>query len=265
MSKSLKIRQLKKAYRGVKLLGTEKRKKMSIHIGARKGEIAKNILLPGDPLRAKYIAETYLENPRCYNQVRGMLGFTGSYKGVPISVQGTGMGLPSIGIYVNELIREHDVERLIRVGTCGSYQEKAKVRDVILVSSASTNSSANKRVFKGMDFAPCADFKLLYTAYNISQKICPQNTHVGNILASDTFYNHDPEEWKLWASYGVLGVEMESSMLYTLAKEFQRQALTILTVSDSLVTGEETSSQEREQSFKLSMELALETVLQSSH
>lgn len=230
---------------------------MSVHIGAKQGEIASTVLLPGDPLRAKFIAETFLENPVCYNEVRGMYGFTGIYKGKRISVQGTGMGLPSISIYANELIESYGVKNLIRVGTCGSMQEDVKVRDVILAIGAATNSGINKMRFKGMDFAPTASFKLLKEAYDIaiSKNI---NVKVGNVLSSDLFYNDDPEAWKLWAKYRVLAVEMEAAALYTLGARYGVDTLTILTVSDSLVTGEETTAEERQTTFKKMMEVALE-------
>lgn len=230
---------------------------MSVHIGAKQGEIASTVLLPGDPLRAKFIAETFLENPVCYNEVRGMYGFTGTYKGKRISVQGTGMGLPSISIYANELIESYGVKNLIRVGTCGSMQEDVKVRDVILAIGAATNSGINKMRFKGMDFAPTASFKLLKEAYDIaiSKNI---NVKVGNVLSSDLFYNDDPEAWKLWAKYGVLAVEMEAAALYTLGSKYGVDTLTILTVSDSLVSGEETTAEERQTTFKKMIEVALE-------
>lgn len=230
---------------------------MSVHIGAKENQIAETVLLPGDPLRAKFIAETFLENPVCYNEVRGMYGFTGIYKGKRVSVQGSGMGIPSISIYANELIVNYGVKNLIRVGTCGSMQEGVKVRDIILASGASTNSSVNKIRFSGMDFAPIASFELLRKAYDIakSKGIEPK---VGNILSSDLFYNDDPEAWKLWAKYGILGVEMEAAGLYTLGAKYGVNTLTILTVSDSLVTGEETTSEERQNTFTKMMEIALE-------
>ena len=230
---------------------------MSIHIGAKPNGIAETILLPGDPLRAKYIAENYLENVSCYNEVRGMYGFTGTYKGKPVSVQGTGMGVPSLSIYVNELITSYNVKNLIRVGSCGSLQEHIKVRDIILAMSSSTDSAINKIRFNGMDYAPTASFHLLKKAYDVAilNGIEPK---VGNILTSDTFYHDDPDSWKLWAAFGVLAVEMETTGLYTLAAKYNVNALTILTVSDSLVTGEETTSEERQNTFTKMMEIALE-------
>ncbi|NLC67106.1 MAG: purine-nucleoside phosphorylase [Clostridium sp.] len=233
---------------------------MSTHIGAKKGEIAETILLPGDPLRAKYIAETFLEDVKQYNEVRGMYGFTGTYKGVPVSVQGTGMGIPSISIYVHELIHDYGVKNLMRVGSCGSIQEHVKVRDVILGSSASTNSSVNKNRFKGLDYAATADFNLLYTAYNISKKM-DANVHVGNILTSDTFYDKQGTAM-MFKEAGTLGVEMEAAALYTEAALAGVKALTILTVSDHILTGEETTAKERQTTFDDMVKIALETAVE---
>ncbi len=230
---------------------------MSIHIGAKQGDIAETILLPGDPLRAKHIAENYLDNAVCYNEVRGMYGYTGTYKGKKISVQGTGMGVPSISIYVNELITNYNVKNLIRIGSCGSLQEYIKVRDIVFAMTSSTDSAINKLRFDGMDFAPTASFDLLKKAYDVavSKNISPK---VGNILTSDTFYGDDPDSWKKWAAFGVLAVEMETTALYTLAAKYNVNALTILTVSDSLVSGELTTSEERQKTFTDMMEIALE-------
>ncbi|KYG30583.1 purine-nucleoside phosphorylase [Alkalihalobacillus trypoxylicola] len=231
---------------------------MSVHIGAKQGEIAETILLPGDPLRAKYIAENYLENPVCYNEVRGMLGFTGTYKGQRISVQGTGMGVPSISIYVTELMREYNVQNLIRVGTCGAIQEDVKVRDVILAMSASTDSQMNRNTFGVVDYAPTANFDLLKNAFEegVAKGL---SLKVGNVFTADIFYN-DNAEHKKWAEHGILAVEMESSALYTLAAKYKRKALSILTVSDHILTGEETSSEERQNTFNDMMEVALDSV-----
>ncbi len=230
---------------------------MSVHMAAKENDIAQSILLPGDPMRAKYIAENFLEDPVCYNKVRGMYGYTGTYKGKRLSVQGTGMGIPSLSIYVNELITQYGVKNLIRVGTCGTMQPEIKLRDVILAMTSSTNSSINKQRFKGMDYAPAASFKLLKRAYDAAtSRNMP--VRVGGILSSDTFYDEDPEEWKLWAKYGVLAVEMETTGLYTLAAKYGVNALTILTVSDSLVTGQATTSEEREKTFKDMIEIALD-------
>lgn len=232
---------------------------LSIHIGAPKGSIAKTVLLPGDPLRAKFIAENFLEDVVCYNEVRGMYGFTGTFKGKTVSVQGSGMGIPSISIYVNELITEYGVENLIRVGTCGAMQEDIHLKDVILAMSASTDSSLNKIRFNNMDFAPTADFGLLMRAYTnaLSAKV---PVKVGNILSTDTFYGDDAVAWKHWADFGVLAVEMEAAALYTLASKYKVKALAILTVSDSLVTHELTTAEERQKTFLEMIKIALETV-----
>ncbi|WP_138204807.1 purine-nucleoside phosphorylase [Haloimpatiens lingqiaonensis] len=230
---------------------------MSTHIGAKEGQIAETILLPGDPLRAKYIADTYLEDVICYNEVRGMYGYTGTYKGKRISVQGTGMGVPSISIYANELIKDYGVKRLIRVGTCGAIQENIKVRDVILAMTSCTTSGINRRRFNGMDFAPAASFKLLKKAYDVAeQKGIPVT--VGNILTSDLFYDDIPNSFKMWSDYGVLAIEMESTALYTLGAKYGVDTLSILTVSDNIITGEETNAEERQKTFTKMMEIALE-------
>ena len=229
---------------------------MSIHIGAEKGDIAESVLMPGDPMRAKFMAENFLEDVKLYNSVRGMYGFTGIYEGKRVSIQGSGMGLPSFSIYTNELIREYDVKKIIRIGSCGSFQKNIELRDIILAMSASTDSNINRIKFSGLDFAPCADFDLLNAVYN-NAKDLKSNIHVGGILSSDIFYQDDPDSWKLWAGYNVLGVEMESSALYTLAAQYGIKALSILTVSDSIVSGGNLTSRERETSFKDMVKLAL--------
>ncbi|WP_284141454.1 MULTISPECIES: purine-nucleoside phosphorylase [unclassified Virgibacillus] len=234
---------------------------MSVHIGAKSGEIADKILLPGDPLRAKFIAETFLEDVQQYNEVRGMLGFTGTYKGERVSVQGTGMGVPSISIYVNELIQSYDVKKLIRVGTCGAIQKDVKVRDVILAQGSTTDSQMNKLIFQGIDYAPLADFTLLKNAYEagIAKGLQVQ---VGNVFTSDTFYRDNANEVnELLAKYKVLAVEMETTALYTLAAKYGRQALSVLTVSDHILTGEETTAEERQTTFNEMMEIALEAAI----
>ena len=232
---------------------------MSIHIGAKAGQIAKSILLPGDPIRAGFIAETLLENAFCFNEIRGMKGYTGTYHGKPVSVMGTGMGLPSHSIYVHELINEYKVDTLIRVGTCGAFQAGLKVGDIVLAMASSTDSHVNQLRFKGMDFAPCANFELLLAAYQAAQDRGIK-VQVGGILSSDTFYQDDPDWWKIWADFGLLACEMESNALYTLAAKFKVKALSILTVSDNIVTGEVATSKQREQDFSLMAELALEIV-----
>lgn len=234
---------------------------MSVHIGAQQGEIADKILLPGDPLRAKYIAETYLEDAKVYNEVRGMLGYTGTYKGERVSVQGTGMGVPSISIYVNELIQSYDVKKLIRVGTCGAIQKDVKVRDIILGQGATTDSQMNRLIFNGIDYAPIADFELLKNTYDagIEKGL---NLRVGNIFTSDTFYRDNAKEVnELLAKYNVLAIEMESTALYTLAAKYGRKALSVLTVSDHILTGEETTAMERQTTFNDMMEIALEAII----
>ncbi|SFD16664.1 purine-nucleoside phosphorylase [Clostridium uliginosum] len=232
---------------------------MSIHINAPEGAIAENVLLPGDPLRAKFIAETFLEDVVCYNEVRGMYGFTGTYKGKRVSVQGTGMGIPSISIYVNELIESYGVKNLIRVGTCGSYTEKVKIRDIIIAMSTSTDSNINLVRFEGRTFAPTASFELLKPAYDIAVKK-GFDPKVGSVYSSDTFYGDDNEDWKKWAKFGCLGTEMETAALYTIAAKYGVNALTLLTVSDHFVTHEVVSAEDRQTTFKAMMEVALDTI-----
>jgi len=233
---------------------------MSIHISAKPGDVAEAILLPGDPLRAQFIAETFLDNPECFNKVRGMLGYTGTWKGQRVSVMGTGMGMPSLSIYVNELIRDYGVKKLVRVGTCGGLTDTVKVRDLILALSASTNSAVNKVRFGGMDYAPAPSFRLLQHAFEAAHaRSLP--VHVGKILSSDSFYSADPNEWRLWARFGVLAVEMETAELYTLAAQYGVEALAVLTVSDHLVTGGDTSSEERERTFSSMVEVGLASAL----
>ena len=230
---------------------------MSVHIGAKQGEIAETILLPGDPLRAKWIAKTFLQNPICFNEVRGMLGFTGVFNGKKVSVMGTGMGVPSISIYAHELINEFKVKNLIRVGSAGSYQENVKIRDIVLAMAASSNSGVNELRFGGADYAPTADFELFIKAVETAKK---KNIPIkaGNVFTSDVFYADDFESYKKWSKFGVLCVEMETAGLYTVAAKHNVNALSILTISDSLVTGEKTTSKERETTFKEMIEIALE-------
>ena len=232
---------------------------MSTHINAPEGAIAQAILLPGDPLRAKFIAENFLENPVCYNEVRGMFGFTGTYKGKNVSVQGTGMGQPSLSIYVNELFQFYNVQTAIRVGTCGAINKNIHVRDTILANSACTDSAIITQRFGNLHYAPSANFDLLYTAYN-KAKENNINVAVGPCASSDLFYD-DNSNWKKWAEYGVLGVEMEAAELYTLAAKYNRKALAILTVSDHIITGEQTTAEERQVTFKDMIKIALETAI----
>ncbi len=229
---------------------------MSAHIEAKKNEIADTVLMPGDPLRAKWIAETFLDNPYCYSNIRGMLGYTGEFKGQRISIQGSGMGIPSAMIYFHELINDYDVKRIIRVGTAGSYQEDVKIKDIVVALSASTNSGINNAIFNDFSYAPTANFNLiLKAALYARENNIPIKT--GNVLSSDLYYEEDPMDYKIWAKYGVLCAEMESSGLYTIAAKHNIEALTILTISDSLVTGEKCSFEERERTFKEMVQIAL--------
>jgi purine-nucleoside phosphorylase len=233
---------------------------MSIHIGAKPGEIAEAVLLPGDPLRAQFVAERYLSQAACHSRVRGMLGFTGLYKGRRVSVQGTGMGIPSVSIYAHELIAEYGARRLIRIGTCGALQEGIHLGDVLLALAASTDSAINRLRFGGADFAPAASFELLLRAYEIARaRGIP--VRVGTVLTGDTFYVDDPDFWKLWARYGVLAAEMETAALYTIAAGFGVQALSILTASDSLLTNAAATAEQRQQGYTAMMEIALEAAV----
>ena len=233
---------------------------MSIHIGAQKGEIAETVLLPGDPLRAKFIAESYLSDIHEYTSVRNMLGFTGIYKGLKISVQGSGMGIPSTAIYVNELIKDYGVKTIIRVGTTGSIKADIQVGDIILAQSACTDSNVNRLKFGGMDYAPMADFSLLMKAYKKAEELSIP-VKVGAVFSTDTFYNGSIERYDIWGKHGVLGLEMESTALYTLAAGYGIKALTILTVSDNIITGEAMAAEDRERNIADVARLALETAL----
>lgn len=233
---------------------------MSVHIAAKKGDIAEIVLLPGDPLRAKFIAETYLEDVVQYNTVRNMFGYTGTYKGTRISVQGTGMGIPSIMIYANELITQYGVKTLIRVGSAGGMKTEVKVRDIVLAQGATTDSAILKNIFNNqVSFSAISNFELLDKAYHTAHELGYTNIHVGNILSSDRFYNAELNTQKL-ADYGVLAVEMEAAGLYALGAQHNVKTLAMVTISDHLITGEETTALEREQTFTAMMEIALETV-----
>ena len=230
---------------------------MSIHISAAKGKIAEGILLPGDPLRAKFIAETFLDNPQCFNEVRGMFGFTGSYHGRTISVMGTGMGVPSIALYSYELIHFFDVKNLIRVGSCGSIQDGIELYDVIIAQGASTDSSYINQFDVPGTYAPLSSYRLLEKAKRIADER-GQRTHVGNILSSDIFYNADPDALAKWAKMGILAVEMESAGLFANAAAAGVDALGIFTVSDVIFAGKHTTPEERETAFTTMIEIALE-------
>ena len=236
---------------------------MSTHIAAVPGEISPVVLLPGDPLRAKWIAETFLDDARCYTEVRGMYGFTGTWQGRPVSVQGSGMGQPSMSIYVHELFAEYDVRSVVRVGSCGALTERLAIRDVVIASGACTDSSMNRIAFEGLDYAPVADFGLLRGAVEAAEQVLSSGTaaHVGLLFSSDSFYPARPELSARMVGYGVLAVEMEASALYTLAAKHGRKALAICTVSDHVVTGEETTAAEREQTFGEMVEIALAAAL----
>lgn len=229
---------------------------MSIHIGAEKGQIANTVLMPGDPYRAKWAAETFLKDAECINTVRGMLGFTGTWNGNPVTIHGSGMGMPSLSIYANELIRDFGADTLIRIGSCGAMQEKIKVRDVIIAMTASTLSTPSRGIFRELNFAPCADWSLLRAAAAAAEKKGTP-THVGGIYSSDVFYDERPDLNEQMTRHGILGVEMEAAELYTVAARHGARALAVLTVSDHLVTGEALSSEDRERGFGDMVEIAL--------
>jgi purine-nucleoside phosphorylase len=236
---------------------------MSTHIGAAAGEVAPVVLMPGDPLRAQWIAETFLDDARCYTEVRGMLGFTGTWHGRPVSVQGSGMGQPSLAIYVNELFADYGVQSVVRVGSCGALTDRLAIRDLVIASGACTDSSMNRIAFEGLDYAPVADFGLLRGAVDAAVDLVAAGTgvHVGLLFSSDSFYAARPELMRRMVDYGVLAVEMEASALYTLAAKHGRRALAVCTVSDHIVTGEETTAAERQQTFGDMVEVALAAAL----
>ena len=234
---------------------------MSIHIEAAPDQIADKILLPGDPLRAKFIAENFLENPVCFNNIRGMLGYTGTYKGQKVSVMGTGMGMPSISIYAHELIVDYGVKKLIRVGTAGSIDPDVHVRELVLAQAAATNSNIIRNDFPEYEFPQIADFDLLDKAYHIAKDL-GMTTHVGSVLSSDVFYSSMPERNMKLGTLGVKAIEMEAAALYYLAAQYQVQALGIMTISDSLVHPEEdTTAEERQTTFTDMMTVGLETLI----
>lgn len=228
---------------------------MTVHLEAKPGDLAPAVLLPGDPLRAQFIAETYLQDAVCHNRVRGMLGYTGTYKGARVSVQATGMGMPSASIYIHELLEGYGVRTLIRVGTCGAIRADLPVRDLVLAQTASTDSAMFRPRFGHAQFAPAASFELLEKAHAIS------GARVGGVFTSDTFYPAVESWWHPWAEHGVLAVEMETAALYTLAARRNARALSVLTVSDNLVTGEQTTSAERQTGFGQAAVLALELLV----
>tara|TARA_Y100000815_G_scaffold194943_1_gene178471 strand:+ start:132 stop:836 length:705 start_codon:yes stop_codon:yes gene_type:complete len=229
---------------------------VTIHIGAAAGDIAETVLLPGDPYRARWAAETFLESPKLVNEVRGMLGYTGTWKGNRVTIQGSGMGMPSLSIYVNELIRDYGAKTLIRIGSCGGMQEHVNVRDVILAMSSTSVNTPSTGIFRELNFAPTADWSLLKAAADAAEaKGTP--THVGGIYSSDVFYDERPDLNEQMVRHGILGVEMEAAELYTLALRHNCRALAVLTVSDHLLTGEALPSEDRERSFGDMVEIAL--------
>lgn len=229
---------------------------MTIHIGAEKGEIAETVLLPGDPLRAKWAAETYLDDAREVSRVRGMLGFSGTWRGHPVSIHGSGMGMASLSIYVNELIRDYGARTLIRIGSAGSMQQDVHIRDVVLAMTSSALSTPSRGIFRGLNFAPAADWTLLRDAVAAAAEM-DIASHVGGIYSSDTFYDERTDLTDQMTRHGVLAVEMETAELYTLAARYGCRALSVLTVSDHLITGEELPAAERERSFGDMVEIAL--------
>ncbi|MBA3488705.1 MAG: purine-nucleoside phosphorylase [Longispora sp.] len=234
---------------------------MSTHIGAQQGEIAERVLMPGDPLRAKWIAETYLDDAKCYSTVRNMFGFTGKFNGVDVSVQGSGMGMPSASIYAHELLNEYGVRSIMRVGSCGSIKDDVNVRDVIAAIGACTDSAMNRMRFDNLvDFAAVADFGLLRTAVDVAatREI---NLRVGTVMSEDAFYGDRPDLFEKLANYGVLAVEMEAAALYAIAARFGAKSLALLTVSDHIIRGEALPAEERERTFSEMVEVALETII----
>ncbi len=230
---------------------------MTIHIGAKPGEIAETVLMPGDPLRAKWAAETFLKDAKCVNETRGMLGFTGTWNSHRVSIQGSGMGMPSLSIYANELIRDFGAKTLIRIGSCGAMQESVGIHDVIVAMTASSLSTPSRGFFKELNFAPCADFGLLRRAVAAAEAK-GIISHVGGIYSADVFYDERSDLTEQMTRHGILAVEMEAAELYTVAARFGARALAVLTVSDHLLTKEALPSEDRERSFGEMVEIALE-------
>ncbi len=230
---------------------------MTIHIGAAPDQIAETVLMPGDPYRARWVAETFLDGAELVNEVRGMLGFTGTWKGNRVTIQGSGMGMPSLSIYANELLKDYGAKTLIRIGSCGAMQEKVKLRDVIIAMTATSLSTPSLGMFRELNFAPCADFSLLRAAVAAAEaKDTP--THVGGIYSSDVFYDERPDLNEQMVRHGILGVEMEAAELYILAARYGARALGVMTVSDHLLTHEALPADQRQSSFGDMVEIALE-------
>ena len=231
------------------------------HIKASPEDFAKTVLMPGDPRRSKFIAENFLEGPRLINDARGIQGYTGTFRGTPVSVMASGMGIPSIGIYSYELYSFFGVENIIRVGSIGALQDNVRVRDIIIAMGASTNSAYGEQYSLGGSFAPIADYTLMRAAIDEAEKIGARY-HVGGVLSSDTFYNANPDFANNWRKMGVLGIEMEAAGLYMNAARLGKRALALCTVSDHIISGESLSADEREQSFTEMMEIALGIAIQ---
>ena len=230
------------------------------HIEANPNDFAKTVLMPGDPLRAKFIADNFLDDAKCVTRVRNMFGYTGTYKGKPVSVMGSGMGIPSASIYATELYKEYGVENIIRIGSCGAVSDDIKIRDIIIGMAASTDSNVNRQRFNNCDFAACADFSLLKKVVDTAEEN-DIKVRVGNIFSADLFYTPQPEMFATMENLGILAVEMEAAGLYGVAAELGKKALTVLTVSDHIKTGEQTTADERETTFKEMMELTLDSLL----
>ncbi len=230
---------------------------MSLHIAAKPGDIADTVLISGDPLRIKHMAELFLEDAFCFNDIRGMLGYTGFYKGKRVSMMGTGIGIPTTTLFVHELASSYDVKNIIRVGTMGAMQSDLEIGDLVLAMSASSDSSMNRLYFDGLDFAPTANFQLLQKAVAVAHDNTFA-TRVGSIFSTDSFYSEQENRWEKWIAHGTLGVEMETSALYTLAAKFKMKALSILSVSDNLVTGTSATANVRETAFSNMFRVALE-------
>lgn len=230
---------------------------MTIHIGAEPGQIAETVLLPGDPLRAEWAATTFLDDPACVNRVRGMLGFTGTWRGHRVTIHGSGMGMPSLSIYANELIRDYGVNTLIRIGSCGAMQEKVKLRDVIVAMTASSLSTPSSGIFRELNFSPCANYDLLSAAVSSAKKL-RTDYHVGGIYSADVFYDERPDLNEIMTRHGILGVEMETAELYNLAARHGARALAVLTVSDHLLSHKSLSAEDRQSSFGDMVQIALE-------
>ena len=230
---------------------------MTIHIGAKPGDIAETVLLPGDPLRAKWAAEKFLDDARLVNEVRGMLGYTGTWNGNPVTIHGSGMGMPSLSIYTNELIRDYGAKTLIRIGSCGSMQAHVKLRDIVIAMTASSMETPSRGMLREVNFAPCADWTLLHAAVQAAE-MTGTPTHVGGIYSSNTFYDERPDLNEQMTRHGILAVEMEAAELYTVAARHGARALAVLTVSDHLQTSEALDSESRERSFGDMVGIALE-------